>query len=240
MKSPTVLFPATKVLLFCIILITVSCQRSPFATTSRVSHNGRISYINRFRLERRSHIGLFSHRKIKKPEATEDTAMLISKNENVSRIMRVEKNDPHPPDQLIASASKEPLLPAIKPLRASVTLQSSPVRLAHPDTISEKNKTGREKKSLPPRNKRKTEKYGLQGFILSFPGLLPVMGLPFAITAIILGFRSLRNIRRNPSLYKGRCFAVFSIILGFTGLISTIIGGFLVGLVIAMSNYNQM
>jgi hypothetical protein len=51
----------------------------------------------------------------------------------------------------------------------------------------------------------KTEKFGLAGFILSFFGIVPLIGIPFAILAIIFGAKSLGRIKRNPGKYKRIC-----------------------------------
>jgi hypothetical protein len=56
-------------------------------------------------------------------------------------------------------------------------------------------------------NTRKTERYGLFGFISSIPGLVPVAGLPFAVLAVILGTISLKRIQSYPERYKGKGFA---------------------------------
>jgi hypothetical protein len=61
---------------------------------------------------------------------------------------------------------------------------------------------------------RKTEKLGLAGFILSFLGLVPILGIPFAILAWVFGARSLRKIREYPELYKGKGKAKAAYIIG--------------------------
>jgi len=61
---------------------------------------------------------------------------------------------------------------------------------------------------------RKTEKLGLAGFILSILGLIPIIGIPFAIMAFIFGVRSLRKIKKNPEKFKGKGLAMASKIIG--------------------------
>lgn len=61
---------------------------------------------------------------------------------------------------------------------------------------------------------RKTEKLGLAGLILSIFGLIPILGIPFAIMAFIFGVRSLRKIKKYPEKYKGKGIATASKIIG--------------------------
>jgi len=81
---------------------------------------------------------------------------------------------------------------------------------------------------------RKTEKLGLAGFILSFLGIVPYIGIPFAILAIIFGARSLKKIKRNPEKYKGKGYAIASIAIG-----CAIIATYIVILIVAASNYTD-
>jgi hypothetical protein len=68
---------------------------------------------------------------------------------------------------------------------------------------------------------RKTEKFGLVGFIFSFLGLFPFLGLPFSILAIIFGAVSLRKIKHYPEQYKGIENARASLVIGIIGLAIT-------------------
>ena len=55
-------------------------------------------------------------------------------------------------------------------------------------------------------------------------GILPVVGLPFSIAAVITGFVALGKIKKNPDL-SGAGRAWFGIICGsITTLISTVVG----------------
>jgi Domain of unknown function (DUF4190) len=81
---------------------------------------------------------------------------------------------------------------------------------------------------------RKTEKLGLAGFILSILGLIPILGIPFAIMAFIFGVRSLRKIKKNPEKYKGKGLAMASKIIGAVEILCYIllaIGTIIYGLV---------
>jgi hypothetical protein len=66
---------------------------------------------------------------------------------------------------------------------------------------------------------RKNEPRSVVGFISSLLGLVPIVGIPFAILAMILGHHGLKRIRANPVRYKGTKFAKASKIIGITGLI---------------------
>jgi len=71
---------------------------------------------------------------------------------------------------------------------------------------------------------RKSVDLGTVGLIFSFLGIMPFVGLPFALAAVILGAVSLRKIKRHPEQYRGINNANASIILGILGIaITTII-----------------
>jgi hypothetical protein len=57
------------------------------------------------------------------------------------------------------------------------------------------------------------------------------VGLPLAILGLVFGIKSLRKIKRNPELYKGKGFAIASIVLGVLGIVGTIL---LIGMFVAV------
>jgi len=74
-------------------------------------------------------------------------------------------------------------------------------------------------KRLKQSDEVKIEPFGMIGFIVSILGLFSLLGagwlmLPASIIAILFGAISLKRIRMNPYLYKGREFAIASLILG--------------------------
>jgi hypothetical protein len=69
---------------------------------------------------------------------------------------------------------------------------------------------------------KKTEGMALAGFIGSLVGLF-IMGIPLGIMAIVFGFVSLGKIDRHPERYKGRGFAIASIIIGAVDVIGMLI-----------------
>lgn len=76
--------------------------------------------------------------------------------------------------------------------------------------------------SFPQDSPQKNEGFGLAGFIISLVGLLVAflvpLGLLFGLIPIIFGTISLVKIKRNPAKYKGRGFALWSLLLGIIGL----------------------
>ena len=78
-------------------------------------------------------------------------------------------------------------------------------------------------KSCPKKEKvvdtRKKEPLGKVGFIFSFLGFLPVIGIPFALLAIVFGAVSLHKLHRHPEKYQGKKAAIWSIILGSLAII---------------------
>src|ERR1035437_916259 len=66
---------------------------------------------------------------------------------------------------------------------------------------------------------RKTEGLGLTGFILTLIAWVIVYTGFLCILGIIFGAVSLHKINKHPERFKGRGFAIVSIILGIVGLI---------------------
>lgn len=66
----------------------------------------------------------------------------------------------------------------------------------------------------------KVEGLGLAGFILGIVGLfMPLgIGIIMCILAIIFGAVSLGKIKKNPEKYRGRGFALTSLIIGIVGI----------------------
>jgi hypothetical protein len=137
----------------------------------------------------------------------------------------------HPEEKLLASVSYDPgiILNRVQP-----SLTSSHVRLSEhkdqsgckssagqPGTI--KNQKGKNKPvPLKKNDSREFEKKNKIGFTFSLIGLIPVVGIPFAILAIIYGAKSLRNLKKYPGAYRGKGFAIASIILGGLGFLLSV------------------
>lgn len=68
----------------------------------------------------------------------------------------------------------------------------------------------------------KTEGLGLAGFISGLVGLF-IAGIPLGLIAVIFGGISLSKIKKHPQRYKGKGFAIASIILGLIDVVAMII-----------------
>ena len=71
----------------------------------------------------------------------------------------------------------------------------------------------------------------LIGDYLGYLGFLPILGIPIALAAIILGFIGLRKRKKNPAV-RGKGHALFAIIAGFIGLIC--VGGISISIIVAI------
>jgi len=60
--------------------------------------------------------------------------------------------------------------------------------------------------------------HALIAYYLGYPALFPIIGIPFGIAAIILGFMGLSKRKKNP-IIKGTAHAWFGIICGFTSFL---------------------
>lgn len=69
---------------------------------------------------------------------------------------------------------------------------------------------------------RKIEGLGLAGFVSSLVGLI-ILGIPLGLVAITFGAISLSRIKRSPGRYKGRGFAIVSLVLGIIDIVGVII-----------------
>lgn len=68
----------------------------------------------------------------------------------------------------------------------------------------------------------KTEGFGLAGFITGLVGLF-IFGILFGLIAIIFGAISLGKINKNPDRFKGKGFAITSLILGIIDVVGFLI-----------------
>lgn len=68
---------------------------------------------------------------------------------------------------------------------------------------------------------RKSQGLGVAGFVTSLAGLF-VFSIPLGILSVVFGAVSLGKIRRNPSRFKGRGFAIAAIIIGLVDIVAMI------------------
>lgn len=69
---------------------------------------------------------------------------------------------------------------------------------------------------------KKADGMAVAGFIGSMAGLF-ILGIPLGIMAVVFGFVSLGKIRRHPDRYRGKGFAIASIIIGAIDVIGMLI-----------------
>ena len=229
--------------LFIILILAVSCARSRFATTTRQYHNGKVVYTNHYTKERlhlkrqktkhpashtRETSAIIAGKPVDNPDKINKMDLIASSDKNIPILNNKEKqisrytNNPYPEfqNEKESSQPKHSLNTLIKNLSAGIFKE-----IFHGDTTlvnkkdnSKENASGTVKTDNP-----KTEKLGLIGFILSFLGMIPVFGFPFAVLAIVFGSISLSKIKRYPKKYKGKGLATASIVLGCIMLVINII-----------------
>jgi hypothetical protein len=68
----------------------------------------------------------------------------------------------------------------------------------------------------------KTEGLGLAGFLSGLVGLF-IASIPLGIIAVVFGGISLSKIKKNPQRFKGKGFAIASIILGIIDVVAMLI-----------------
>lgn len=216
MKKRTICF-------WVIVILAVSCTKSRFSTTTRQYHDGKVFYANHYKVEKV---------KLKKPKVKSVATILIE--EPAKKTVTQTEDLPFETERrggLKTSISEPPL-----PDDYEISNSNPSKRVAKPDRklkpilqivresdTTDKKVNGKEKptgtgQTKPP----KTEKLGLFGFILSFLGIIPVIGIPFGILGIIFGAISLRKIKRNPAKYKGRGFAIAGMVIGGAMLVANI------------------
>jgi len=227
-------------LLMVLPVISDACQRSQFSTAIRNTQNGCVTYTNQHQKQRIKTI------KVKGPELKSDQKVEIASLAKESAILGLNHSLSRLEIYLPAPDSIRTLAPPKgtnidfsarqvikfkngKTKTTSIVYQSADtlyyqsiskpditqfVNIAQVDTVFLVRYFDPEKGKVV--DIRKTEKLGLAGFILSFPGLVPLFGLPFAILAVIFGVVSLRKANRQPDKYLRNGKA--SLILGIIGL----------------------
>jgi uncharacterized membrane protein len=230
---------------FIFISLFTSCQRSQFATTARHYNKGRVTYTNSYPVEaRKSSKGKSCKNHLKQADK-QAPAVAVIKTDLTPEITRIIPVHEKPGEKLIASTSIGPILIKVnentvgssdKPVFSYNNLRRFMTPFSYPDTIIRNNETKTGIKTMPSADTRKIEKHGLTGFILSILGLFPIIGLPLAILGVIFGARSLRKIHRDSTRYKGKGFAITSIILGVIGIIVSLL---LIGMFISLFIWSQ-
>ena len=207
------------------LLILISCNRSEFATTVRHQKNGKTTYSKRYY---KDPVTLRSSKKIRNQEKkvgeqtqkkeSEPFAALKAKKRDITKVESIPSSQSE--EILFASADPDPIL-ADLPKTGVKSLPevhySKRNKIYLPDTIRG-NLPKHDYSYRGGADTRKTEKLGLAGFILTLIGWAIAFGLPLSILGVIFGSISLSKIRRNPQRFKGRGFAITSLILGIIGI----------------------
>jgi len=213
-------------------LLTSSCHQPSTITTSRKVHHGKVTYTNHHRNTLtltgllKNHVVKTSHT-ANHPGSVSET--LKEQNPSSERIAPLK---PRQDELLLASVSARPVL-----LNQPVLILPKPEN-ATPRRISGKtpgygrtgfDTTAHRKNGEPGQadathtTKRKTEKLSLAGFILSCIGLIPIIGIPFAVVGFVLSFIGFHRTRKNPARYKQRWLGLAGIIVGGIALLGLIV-----------------
>lgn len=226
-----------------ILVLAVSCTKSRFATTTRHYHDGRVSYTNHYSNERmklnrhrtkppatltRDGSAKTARNPMDNPDTINKMNLIASSDKNFLILNNMERLISQYPTKFFLEFHHDKELSQSKQAWDTLTKNHAAGSLkknSQGDSTTVKkidnskgNAAGTEKK-----DNRKTEKLGLAGFILSFFGMIPVIGIPFAVLAIIFGANSLKRIKRSPEKYKGKGFAIASIALGCAMIVMNII-----------------
>ena len=243
-----------KILGITLLLITTiilsSCSKSEFSTTQRYSHNGKVTFINHPGREKKgsrsSSQEKYHARLVKDENVRESTALPFTKNESI--IVRINPAENPNPLGLMASVSAEPLILPITEIYQSrvgsvhefgnpspaMTFRAKPIPARNfmqgDSLLSQREKPG----------VRKLDGLALSGFIISFLGLIPLIGIAFAVIGLVLSSIGLHRIRKHPDRYKGKGFAIAGKWMGIAGIIVTFgtILGIFIALIVSGTNNN--
>lgn len=224
----------SRICLLIILMLAVSCTKSRFATTTRHYHDGKVSYSNHYSIERTK----LNRHQTKRPPSFTQNAKANSAGTPVDNADTIKTRN------LLAYADKKcPVVNNMQKLNSQYTLTLYPefhhdkvltpskhdrdtftkdraivsfkdILRGDSTTVKKRGNSKDHATGTGKKDNRKTEKLGLAGFILSFLGILPLIGIPFSLLAIIFGAISLKKIKRAPEKYKGKGFAIASIGIG--------------------------
>ncbi len=207
-----------------IMILSVSCTKSRFSTTTRQRHDGKVVYTNHYKIEK------VNLKKIKaKPVVTSSIVEPAKKPAIQAEIlpfeterrggMKTSAPEPQPFDEYGITKSN-PSKRVVEPNHISKPI----IQIASESDTTVKKVNGKVIPTVTGQTKPpKTEKLGLFGFIFSFLGIIPVVGIPFGILGIVFGAISLRKITRNPAKYKGKGFAIAGMVIGGAMLAANIL-----------------
>lgn len=207
-----------------------SCNRSEFATTIKHQRGGKTTYTKQYKRNPVRINGIATNyakpkKKSDKRQKIDQQYALTDRFHEIPSNKSVESQANRSTNNLIASTSSNSISvdfhkTKVEPLP---NISNPKTKRTHtPDTIR-----GNVRKNIyadhAVGDTRRTEKLGLAGFILTLIGWVLAYGLPLSILGVIFGSISLAKIRRNPQRFKGRGFAITSLILGIIGVVVGII-----------------
>jgi hypothetical protein len=233
----------SRICLFIIFILAVSCTKSRFATTTRHYHNGKVTYTNHYSNERmklnrhktkrtvtltRAASAKTVRNHLDNPEIVNKMNPIASSDKNFMILDNNEKLISQYMPSFYPEFQNEKELKQSKHPRDTLTKDLAQVSLkdiSQSDDIAvrKRDNSKENEADIQKKDNRKTEKLGLTGFVFSFLGIIPLIGIPFGVLAIIFGAVSLKKIKRNPEKYKGKGLATASIILGCAMIVMNIV-----------------
>ena len=82
---------------------------------------------------------------------------------------------------------------------------------------------------------KKSKSIAAISFVFGLTFWIPLLNLIFGLLAIILGFKALSKIKKNPEMYSGKWLAIAGIVLG-----AIIYIGYIMALGICLGGYKEV
>ncbi len=206
-----------------LLILCISCSRSQFSVTQRQYRNGKVTY---------QHYHPVEHSGSSKIKAAKGSSVITSSKKRsrstgqdiepvipVTGIMKIKNDAPQGKDQLLASRSGSTVRITANKIRLNpgnneIILKRNP----KPVTVSPA-RAASSSRSDP------VDVKALLGFIFSILGLIPVIGLIFAIAAVVLSGISLHQFNNGThwGAKSGKWMAVAGMAIGVVAIILNII-----------------
>jgi hypothetical protein len=214
------------ILMLVMFVVVASCKKSEFSSATRHSRNGKVSYTKNFEFERNRKSKtkpIQSQRSYEKPASSQVVSARQLPTFEITKFTPANSNQ-----NLIASTSTDAVVIQKERTLASsipsdffrMELDKKMKAISVPDTYRGDSPKYNTIKTKPGNYQhQKTERLGLTGFILTLIAWVLVYAGFLCILGIIFGAVSLHKINKHPERFKGRGFAIVSIILGIVGII---------------------
>lgn len=82
---------------------------------------------------------------------------------------------------------------------------------------------------------KKSKSIAITSFVFGMTFWIPLLNLIFGLLAVILGFKALSKIKKDPKVYGGKWFAVGGIALGITVYL-----GYILALGLCLTGYKEV